>query len=340
LQGGFHYYQVVIDGAAMPDPASQAFFGNGILKSGVEVPAKDVDFFDNKAVPHGDLRARFYVTKGGQQRRAYVYTPPGYDKDVTTRYPVLYLQHGLGGDETQWPFQGRANFILDNLIAAGKAKPMIVVMENGGISGGGGGGRGGRGGPPGGGGAPGGRGRGAMGPTLDGGALYDVAAPGGGRGGRGGGAAGGAGGAGGAGFPQLIISDVIPMIDATYRTVAERSHRAIAGVSMGGSQTYEITQANLDKFSHIASFSAPFGYPDVATGYGGLLARPDEFAKQVKVLFVSLGSTESDSTGRAFHRALDAAKVKHAYYESPGHGHDWQTWRNCLLMYAPLLFQD
>ena len=109
---------------------------------------------------------------------------------------------------------------------------------------------------------------------------------------------------------------------------------------MGGSQTYEITQANLDKFSHIASFSAPFGYPNVSGGYGGLLAKPDEFAKQVKVLFVSLGSTESDSTGRAFHKALDRGGVKHVYYESPETGHDWQTWRNCLYNYAPLLFQD
>ena len=365
LQGGFHYYQMVVDGAAMPDPASQSFFGNGILKSGVEVPAKGVDFFDEKAVPHGDLRNKFYVTKGGATRHAYIYTPPGYEQNVNARYPVLYLQHGIGGDETQWAMQGRANFILDNLIAAGKAKPMIVVMENGGISGGGPGG-GGRGGPGGGGrggrGAAPGAGRGgaparggAMGPGVEEEGMFLVGAPAG-RGAAGGRAAGGAGragggggrgaggGAGGAGggssFPQLIISDVIPMVDANYRTIADREHRAIAGVSMGGSQTYEITQAHLDTFSHIASFSAPFGYPDVGTGFGGLLAKPEDFAKQVKVLFVSLGSTESDSTGRAFHRALEAGGVKHTYYESPGTGHDWQTWRNCLVNYAPLIFQN
>jgi enterochelin esterase-like enzyme len=129
---GFHYYQFVVDGVAVSDPASQAYYGNFKWSSAIEVPAKGVDFYDIKDVPHGTVQERWYHSRTtGQARRIYVYTPPGYDSDPQKRYPVLYLQHGSGGDERQWSVQGRMNFILDNLLAAGKAKPMIVVMEKG-----------------------------------------------------------------------------------------------------------------------------------------------------------------------------------------------------------------
>jgi enterochelin esterase-like enzyme len=129
---GFYYYQFLVDGVAVSDPASDSFYGNFKRSSAIEVPAKGVDFYDNKDVPHGEVRQRWYHSKvTGQPRHIYVYTPPGYDADPQKRYPVLYLQHGSGGDERQWSVQGRMNFILDNLIAAGKAKPMIVVMEKG-----------------------------------------------------------------------------------------------------------------------------------------------------------------------------------------------------------------
>src|SRR5690606_21691030 len=155
----------------------------------------------------------------------------------------------MGEDRRAWPNQGRTNFILDNLIAEGRAVPMIVVMEDGGITPGVGGPRAGgprAGGPP----------RGGGGPALD--------MP----------------------FTRQIITDVIPMVDANYRTIANRENRAIAGLSLGGTQTYQITQANLDKFAYIGIFSAPFGFPGVETGYGGLLSRPAEFAKKVKVFYV------------------------------------------------------
>ena len=129
---GFHYYQFLVDGVAVNDPASDSFYGNFKKSSAIEVPDKGVDFYDNKDVPHGEVRERWYHSKvTGQPRHIYVYTPPGYDADPQKRYPVLYLQHGSGGDERQWSIQGRMNFILDNLIADGKAKPMIVVMEKG-----------------------------------------------------------------------------------------------------------------------------------------------------------------------------------------------------------------
>ncbi|MEN6578486.1 MAG: alpha/beta hydrolase-fold protein, partial [Phycisphaerales bacterium] len=129
---GFHYYQIWIDGAAVPDPGSLYFYGAGRWGSGVECPAKDQDFYALKDVPHGQIRQNLYYSKVTKTlRRCFVYTPPAYDEDTTTRYPVLYLQHGGGEDETGWPNQGKTNLIMDNLIAEGKAKPFIIVMDNG-----------------------------------------------------------------------------------------------------------------------------------------------------------------------------------------------------------------
>lgn len=129
---GFHYYQLNIDGASVPDPGSLYFYGAGRWGSGIEIPAKDQDFYALKNVPHGQVREHIYFSKtNNSMRRCFVYTPPGYEKDVQVRYPVLYLQHGGGENETGWSAQGKAGLILDNLIAAGKARPFIIVMDNG-----------------------------------------------------------------------------------------------------------------------------------------------------------------------------------------------------------------
>lgn len=131
LTVGFHYYTLVVDGVNVNDPGSHAFFGAGKDISGLEVPAPGEDFYELKDVPHGDVRLRPYFSKiTGKWRRCFIYTPPDYDSNPSARYPVLYLQHGSGEDETGWTFQGRANLILDNLIAAKKAVPMIIVMDN------------------------------------------------------------------------------------------------------------------------------------------------------------------------------------------------------------------
>jgi enterochelin esterase-like enzyme len=128
---GFHYYELIIDGLHCTDPNSETYFGWAQQSSGLEVPDPKLDFYEPKAVPHGEVRAVWYASKGtGTTRRAYVYTPPGYDKE-RKRFPVLYLQHGAGENERAWSNQGRANFILDNLIAEGKAVPMLVVMDHG-----------------------------------------------------------------------------------------------------------------------------------------------------------------------------------------------------------------
>ncbi|MGA2864708.1 MAG: alpha/beta hydrolase-fold protein [Verrucomicrobiota bacterium] len=354
---GFHYYQIIIDGAQVPDPNSLFFYGAGRWGSGIEIPAKDQDFYALKNVPHGQLReVRYFSKTSNSTRHCFVYTPPDYDKAPNKRFPVLYLQHGMGEDETGWGNQGRANLIMDNLIADGKAKPFIIVMENGGgVGGPRGGGR--RGGGPASG-AP----ADATNATVSAGATN--AAPARGPGGRG----GFGGGFNFSAFEHVLIDDLIPYIDGNYRTIADQSHRAMAGLSMGGMQTRTITLAHLDTFSHIGIFS------------GGSISTNDlsdmaAFKQKVKVVFVSYGSREVDSSNRrgggppgatnsaavggtnsaargfggrggfggdpkANTEALKAAGINSHYYVSPLTAHEWQSWRRSLYQFAPLLFQD
>jgi enterochelin esterase family protein len=219
----------------------------------------------------------------------------------------MYLQHGMGEDVRGWSQQGRTAFIMDNLIAEGVAVPMLIVMDDGGIAAGVGGG--------------GGRGRGA--------------------GGRAGGMGGGAGGGMGNELTKILVEDIIPMIDKTYRTKPDRQQRAMAGLSWGGTQTWQITQTHLELFSNIGSFSAPFGFPQVPSGFNGLLGDPAAFAKQVNVLFIGVGNGGDMMQGsQSFHQALTQAGIKHVYYESPGTAHEWQTWRRSLHEFAPLLFKN
>jgi enterochelin esterase family protein len=337
LDPGFHYYTLRINGVDVNDPNSETFFGSSRVMSGIEVPEEGVDFYDIKKVPHGKVVSFWYFAESaGQHRQAYVYTPPDYDKNTSKRYPVIYLQHGMGEDRRAWPNQGKTNFILDNLIAEGKAKPMIIVMEDGDIAAGFGGAR-----RPGGAGAPGAR------PPQGQGQQAQTARPAQGQGqpqGERQQQRPGAGGPGGMasfwdGFGSVIIKDLIPTIDASFRTLADRENRAMAGLSLGGTQTYQITQANLDKFANIGIFSAPFGFPGVETGYNGLLAKPAEFEKQVKVFYISMGSKEGPQTGRSIHEQLEKAGIKHVYFEAPGTAHEFQTWRKSLYGFTQLLFQ-
>jgi enterochelin esterase family protein len=233
------------------------------------------------------------------------------------------------------------NFILDNLIAEKKAVPMIIVMEDGGISQGmgGGGGPGRRGGGPNRGSGPasapaGGR---ALAPSPDGETFFaaaPAAAPAG-RAGRG----RGRGGPGGMTMPftSQLVNDVIPEIDAAFRTIPDRDHRAMAGLSLGGTQTYQITAANKDKFAYVGIFSAPFGFP----GLNAYAPSAEEFDKQYKVFFISMGGKEGGSSGRDPANQLKQAGVTHVtYYEAPGTAHEFQTWRKALHEFAPLLFQN
>lgn len=290
---GFHYYTLNVDGLEVADPASESFFGANFIHSGIEIPEEGVDFYDTKNVPHGQIRTQWYYCKSTQEtRQAFIYTPPGYDQNPDKRYPVLYLQHGMGEDRRAWANQGRTNFILDNLIAEGKAKPMIVVIEDGGIAAG-------------------------FNTPKPAGAVnfWD-------------------------GFVTAMGQDIIPMVDANFRTIPDRRHRAMAGLSLGGTQTYQISEAHFDKFANFGVFSAPFGFPNLESGYNGLLAKPEEFDKQVDVFYISMGSKEGARSGRQPAEALKAAGVKHVtYYEAPGTAHEFQTWRKSLHGFAQLLFQ-
>ena len=299
---GNHYYRFVIDGAEVPDPGSTFIFGSGLWQNDIEIPAFDQDFYALKNVPHGQLREVLYFGKtSNTNRHCFVYTPPDYDQDVNKRYPVLYLQHGYSEGESGWGAQGHAGLIMDNLLAEGKARPFIIVMENGGISG-----------PPG--------GRGARRGAPPAGAP----APGGGR--------GGFGGMGGD-FERVLLDDVIPFVDASFRTIADQPHRAMAGLSMGGMQTHNITLAHLDTFAYIGLFSGGSVTPADVNSHPG-------FKDKVKVVFASCGSKENPSALQSNHDALEQIGIKNTVYVSPNTAHEWQTWRRSLHEFAPLLFNN
>jgi hypothetical protein len=202
MDEGFHYYNVTVDGGKFNDPGALNFYGSVRWESGIEIPAHDEDFYALKNVPHGNVVQILFPSKStNTSRRAFVYTPPGYDKDQKTRYPVLYLQHGWGEDETAWSNQGRANLIMDNLIAENKITPFIIVMTYG------------------------------MTNEVKFGGLrtFDITP-----------------------FQTVLVDELIPYIDANFRTVAKQTHRAMGGLSMGGFETKLITTNKPEVFSHYA----------------------------------------------------------------------------------------
>jgi enterochelin esterase-like enzyme len=303
---GFHYYSMIVDGVTVNDPGSHTFYGTSKDSSGIEIPEKGVDYYLPREVPHGDVRIRPYLSKvTGQWRRSFIYTPPDYDTNLKARYPVLYLQHGSGEDETGWVFQGHANLILDNLIAAKKSVPMIIVMDNGYAT------------------KP-----GAPAPPPAAGAR-------------------GGGGGGTAAFEEVIVRDVIPLIDSTFRTIADREHRAMAGLSMGANQTLQITMRNLDKFAYIGGFSGTMNGLntdplDPATAFNGMFKDGAALNKKLKLLWLGMGTAEPDPFPAAigsFRKMLETAGVKYVYFESSGTAHEWLTWRRDLNDFAPRLFR-
>ncbi len=342
---GYHNYWMVVDGAIVLDPGTNAFIGYGHMCNGFEVPEPGVDFYDLKDIPHGNVLIKNYFAKTSNSwRHIFIYTPPGYDADTSKRYPVLYLQHGGGEDERVWIEMGRTNVILDNLIAAGKVKPMIVVMETS---------------------AVGGAGFPGMGPRPGGG---PGAGPGAGPGGAPGAARRGGFpgfGPGGGPYGQLMVNDLIPWVDGHFRTLTDKDHRAMAGLSMGGFMTASVTMVNLDKFSYIgllsggtaAGFGAggpgspiPIGAPapppaslDLKTIYSGAMADPAEFNKKVRVFFFSCGTEpplENPEALKIHQQQLIAAGITNSYlYISPGTSHEWQTWRRSLFTFSQLLFK-
>ncbi len=328
---GYHNYWYLVDGSLVLDPNVGTFIGYGHMCNGFEVPAPDGDFYALKDVPHGNVELKNYFAKATTNgwRHIYVYTPPGYDKDLKKHYPVLYLQHGGGEDQRVWTEMGHANLILDNLIAEKKAKPMIIVMETSDVAGGGGGFGGFGGGPRRGGGAPGGTNA-----AFAGGGTNAPRRGGGGFGGGPGGIISTPVPAGGGAYGQLMVKDLIPWVDANYRTMSDQPHRAMAGLSMGSMQTHNVTMANLDKFGNIGLFSgSSIPMSEVTNAVA--------FKKQAKVVFMSFGSLEPGSPrAKTAVDDLKNAGINAYFYESPGTAHEWQSWRRSLHEYAQLLFQN
>ena len=293
---GFHYYFLLVDGVSVVDPATETFYGCGRMAGGIEIPesadAAAYYTFD-KSIAHGQVReCKYYSALENDERRCYVYTPAEYETSGSTRYPVLYLQHGMGEDERGWHQQGMMANILDNQIASGKCAPMIVVMDYGNCG------------------------------------YIHGARPGESR------------DEFGASFTPIMLGELIPFVDSTFRTLSDRDHRAMAGLSWGGHETFEITLRNLDKFSHIGSFSGAlfFDPADIGSVYDGVFADSKAFNDKVHTLFLGMGTEENFGSDK-ISAALKRAGINHMYYESPGTHHEWLTWRRCLNEFLPLIFK-
>ncbi len=278
MDEGFHYYHLTVDGGTFNDPGTLNYYGSTRWESGIEIPAKDEDFYALKNVPHGNVQQILFPSKSTNTcRRAYVYTPPFYNKETSKKYPVLYLQHGWGEDETAWSNQGRANLIMDNLIAEGKIKPFIIVMTYGMTNG----------------------------VRIGGLRNFDITP-----------------------FQTVLVDELIPYVDANFRTMADQPHRAMAGLSMGGMETHTITLNKPEVFSHFALLS------------GGMY-KPEEIKdkSKVKLIFTSCGSRENPDGVKNSIAALKEAGFNAVSYVSENTAHEFQTWRRSLRELAPLLFK-
>ena len=296
---GFHYYQLNVDGASVPDPGSLYFFGAGRWGSGIEIPSDDMDFWQVKNVPQGAIEEKYYWSKATESmRHCYVYLPAEYQKNPSKKYPVLYLQHGNAENEQGWSAQGHTGQILDNLIAEGKAVPFIVVMDYGQ----------------------------SQNIHLVGQYAPQPAPqpqPQQGPGGR--------GNAGPDAFQVVLLTDIIPMVESEYRVIADAQHRAMAGLSMGGMQTRRITVANPTTFAYVGQFSGgTISVEDVQGAEG--------FKQTNKLVFMSSGSKENPRVMEAA-EALRGIGMNAVGYISEGTAHEWHTWRRSLYQFAQLLFK-
>ena len=296
---GFHYYFINIGGVNFIDPSTETFFGCNREAGGIEIPeGPEGDYYrPQQGIEHGQVRSIYYFAQSTNEwRHALVYTPAEYElkKNAKKRYPVLYLQHGMGEDETGWSKQGRMQHIMDNAIATGEAVPMIVVMESGDIK------------------APFRDGDNRQGFSDYGNSFYKV-----------------------------MINDLIPTIDQKFRTLTDRDHRAMAGLSWGGHQTFDVVLNHMDKFSYMGTFSGAIFGLDVKTAYNGVFTRADEFNKSIHYLFMMSGTEGMDKMfgTKKLVDDLNALGINAHYYESTGTDHEWLTWRRGLKQFIPHLFK-
>ena len=312
---GFHYYQLEIDGASVPDPGSLYYYGASRWGSGIDIPAADEDFYTLKNVPQGEVSEVYYYSSvTGSMRHCYIYTPAEYKKNTDKKYPVLYLQHGGGEDEHGWPQQGRTGIIMDNLIAAGKAVPFIIVMDNGSDT----------------------YGPNNPRPERPAAGAPRPQAPAQGQRPQGGNPFAGMNFAGA--FQSILEKDLIPMVEANYRVYTDGAHRAMAGLSMGGMQTHSIALANPKLFSWIGIFSGGvFSTEEVDATPG--------FRENNKLIFISFGSRELENRiggaadPKPITEALGKTGMNTVFYVSPDTAHEWQSWRRALYQFAQRLFK-
>ena len=295
LPVGFHYYFMNIDGVNVIDPASETYFGCNREAGGLEVPeGPEGDYYRPQlGIPHGQIRSIYYHSpnsKFGEWRHALVYTPAEYEKGKK-RYPVLYLQHGMGEGETSWALQGKMQHIMDNTIAKGEAVPMIVVMESGDIK------------------QPFGGGNNSAGRSEYGASFYPV-----------------------------LLNDLIPYIDQNFRTKSDRENRAMAGLSWGGHQTFDVVLNNLDKFAWMGTFSGAIFGLDVKTAYNGVFANAEEFNKKIHYMYMNWGSDDFIKSDDIV-RQLRELGIKVDSSESAGTAHEFLTWRRGLAEFIPHLFK-
>lgn len=277
MDEGFHYYHLTIDGATVNDPGTNNYYGSTRWESGIEIPAHDRDFYALKNVPHGNVQQVIFNSPStGEQKRAFVYTPAEYSANPKKKYPVLYLQHGWGEDETAWSNQGHANLIMDNLIAEGKCKPFIIVMTYGMTNN-------------------------ARFGTINSFNYKD--------------------------FETVLVDELIPFIDSNFRTLPDKKHRAMAGLSMGGMETKNITLARPEVFDYYGLLS------------GGIYTPDDLKDVKPRLIFTSCGSKENPERVRQSVDELKAAGFNAVSYVSDNTAHEFLTWRRSLKEMAPLLFR-
>lgn len=277
MDEGFHYYHLTIDGATVNDPGTNNYYGSTRWESGIEIPAHDRDFYALKNVPHGNVQQVIFNSPStGEQKRAFVYTPAEYSANPKKKYPVLYLQHGWGEDETAWSNQGHANLIMDNLIAEGKCKPFIIVMTYGMTNN-------------------------ARFGTINSFNYKD--------------------------FETVLVDELIPFIDSNFRTIPDKKHRAMAGLSMGGMETKNITLAHPEVFDYYGLLS------------GGIYTPDDLKDVKPRLIFTSCGSKENPERVRQSVDELKAAGFNAVSYVSDNTAHEFLTWRRSLKEMAPLLFR-
>ncbi len=286
IEKGFHYYGLIVNGTEVVDTNAQVGYGGFRTINFLEMPEEDFMEYRLRQVLHGAIHMNYYRSSvTGRQKLCYVYTPASYEKNPDKKYPVLYLQHGGGENETGWIWQGKIANIADNLIAAGKMQEMIIVMNTG------------------------------YGFPADMNCHPSMS-----------------------GFLDELVKDAVPFIDSTYRTLADREHRAMAGLSMGGMQTQKIVFAHPELFAWAGIFSGGLVIQNEEEDYSDVLLKPEEFQKRFRMLFVACGTKEGflEAT-RANEKKVLEAGVPIEVYEDYGY-HDWTFWRHCAMQFLPKLF--